>query len=85
MVAPRDRILLEETLESRAAATERELETGERPESRRRLREIRQALRRLGSETYGFCEACFLTIPWGELVARPERRACSRCSPAGEA
>jgi RNA polymerase-binding transcription factor DksA len=82
MVAPAERNLLEETLEHRAEEAEQELRDGDRPESRRRLGEIREALRRLGSGTYGFCEACFLTIPWGELISRPERRRCGRCATA---
>ncbi len=44
--------------------------------------EIEKALARLEEqqERFGYCEHCFMEIPWGELVANPARRFCSRCS-----
>lgn len=84
MVAPSDRVLLRQTLEVRAEQAERELESSPAAGTRRRLREIREALERLTAGTFGFCEGCFLTIPWRELVAEPERRRCARCAPSLE-
>ena len=46
------------------------------------LNEVESALKRLKTqaERYGYCEHCFMEIPWAELVANPARRFCSRCS-----
>jgi RNA polymerase-binding transcription factor DksA len=76
--------LLRRMLEHRAERVERLIEGGSRPDLRSRLREIRQAERRLRSGSYGFCEGCHLSIPWGELIAVPERRRCARCAPVPE-
>jgi RNA polymerase-binding transcription factor DksA len=45
------------------------------------LAEVDEALKRLEvqQERFGYCEHCFMEIPWGELVAKPARRFCSRC------
>jgi RNA polymerase-binding transcription factor DksA len=46
------------------------------------LAEITGALKRLKEheERFGYCERCFMEIPWGELAANPARRFCGRCS-----
>ena len=46
------------------------------------LDEVAGALERLDSQEhrFGYCERCFMEIPWGELVTNPARRFCSRCS-----
>ena len=45
------------------------------------LREIEAALKRLKEQEtrFGYCEHCFMEIPWRELVFNPARRFCSRC------
>jgi RNA polymerase-binding transcription factor DksA len=74
MVAETERGLLRKTLEHRAGEAEH----------RAMRREIREALERLSSDTYGFCEDCCLTIPWAQLLRMPERRRCARCEPPRE-
>jgi RNA polymerase-binding transcription factor DksA len=74
MVAATERDLLRKTLEYRADGTSH----------RTMRREIREALERLSSGTYGFCEGCCLTIPWAQLLQIPERRRCARCEPTLE-
>lgn len=46
------------------------------------IKEIELALKRLEEqeERFGYCEHCFLEIPWRELAANPARRRCSRCT-----
>ena len=46
------------------------------------MEDIEHALKKLDEdrERFGFCEKCFMEIPWGELVENPARRYCSRCS-----
>lgn len=44
-----------------------------------RLEEILEAKERLENETYGFCEQCYISIPWRELCSQPEKRVCSTC------
>ena len=46
------------------------------------LKEVSAALARLNQEQhrFGYCEACFMEIPWRELVMKPARRFCTRCS-----
>ena len=46
------------------------------------LNEVEAALKRLKEHEhrFGYCEHCFMEIPWGELVHNPARRFCSRCS-----
>jgi len=45
------------------------------------LREVEAALKRLKEQEsrFGYCEHCFMEIPWRELAANPARRFCSRC------
>ncbi len=45
------------------------------------LNEVENALKRLDAqqERFGYCERCFMEIPWSELVANAARRCCSRC------
>jgi RNA polymerase-binding transcription factor DksA len=65
----------------------------EKPSSRRKLnpiesaaaqelQELEGALKRLEEQEarFGYCERCFMEIPWAELVTHPARRFCSRCS-----
>ena len=46
------------------------------------LSEVDNALKRLETQEhrFGYCERCFMEIPWSELVSSPARRFCSRCS-----
>lgn len=46
------------------------------------LSEVDNALKRLETQEnrFGYCERCFMEIPWSELAASPARRFCSRCS-----
>ena len=45
------------------------------------LREVDGALKRLKEQEsrFGYCERCFMEIPWRELAVNPARRFCSRC------
>ncbi len=45
------------------------------------LREVDAALKRLKEQEarFGYCEHCFMEIPWRELAVNPARRFCSRC------
>ncbi len=45
----------------------------------RRQRLVRQALSRLDSDAYGYCQECGIDIPYRDLEQQPERRCCSRC------
>jgi RNA polymerase-binding transcription factor DksA len=74
MVAATERDVLRRTLEHRAGEAKH----------RAMRREIREALERLSTSTYGFCEGCCLTIPWAQLLEIPERRRCARCGSALE-
>jgi DnaK suppressor protein len=48
------------------------------------LDEIADALRRLGSHAYGFCESCRAPIAVPRLRAVPATRFCLACQEAGE-
>jgi len=37
-----------------------------------RLKEVLEAKDRLENETFGFCEQCYISIPWRELCSHPE-------------
>jgi len=43
------------------------------------IQKICEAKRRLVDGTFGFCEECFIAIPWRELCAKPEKSCCSNC------
>jgi RNA polymerase-binding transcription factor DksA len=45
------------------------------------LREVDAALKRIKEQEtrFGYCERCFMEIPWRELAVNPARRFCSRC------
>ncbi len=45
------------------------------------LKEVDGALKRLKEQEarFGYCERCFMEIPWRELAVNPARRFCSRC------
>ena len=47
--------------------------------ARRKLADVEEALGRLATGTFGYCEQCESPIPAGLLVAVPERRYCPRC------
>ena len=46
------------------------------------LTEVDGALQRLDEQQhrFGYCERCFMEIPWSELVTSPSRRCCNRCT-----
>ena len=46
------------------------------------LTEVEAAMRRLDIGRYGACETCLNSIPYDELVARPDRRHCAGCDTA---
>lgn len=50
-------------------------------QARARLVDIEEAMRRLDTGEYGFCEACRSAIGAGLLLARPDRRHCPDCRP----
>jgi RNA polymerase-binding transcription factor DksA len=45
------------------------------------LKEVDAALKRLKEQEsrFGYCEHCFMEVPWRELAVNPARRFCSRC------
>jgi DnaK suppressor protein len=53
-------------------------------QDKRELDEIAEALRRLGSGTYGLCESCRRPIPLPRLRAVPAARFCFACQKAEE-
>jgi DnaK suppressor protein len=53
-------------------------------QDKRELDEIADALRRLGSRTYGFCESCRAPIALPRLRAVPATRFCLACQEAEE-
>ena len=53
-------------------------------QDKRELDEIADALRRLGSATYGICESCRELIPLPRLRAVPATRFCLACQEAEE-
>jgi RNA polymerase-binding transcription factor DksA len=73
MLASQRREILRKTLEHRAALARGGAPGG--PSSG----EVRKALIRLAGSSFGFCECCHLTIPWRDLMEKPERTTCSRC------
>jgi DnaK suppressor protein len=48
-------------------------------ESRLRLGDIEEAMRRLDDHSYGSCLACSAPVAYPELMAEPERRYCGEC------
>lgn len=48
------------------------------------MRQLRQALARLGDGTYGLCEECGQPIGASRLLARPEARLCIDCQTRAE-
>jgi RNA polymerase-binding transcription factor DksA len=48
--------------------------------SRRALADTEEALARLSSGKYGWCECCAGAIPADRLSAAPETRYCARCA-----
>jgi DnaK suppressor protein len=53
-------------------------------QDKRELDEIAEALRRLGSHAYGFCESCRAPIALPRLRAVPATRFCLACQEAEE-
>ena len=53
-------------------------------QDKRELDEIADALRRLGSRTYGFCQSCRAPIALPRLRAVPAARFCVPCQEAEE-
>jgi DnaK suppressor protein len=53
-------------------------------QDKRELDEIAEALRRLGSRAYGFCESCREPIALPRLRAVPATRFCLTCQEAEE-
>jgi len=49
--------------------------------SRRALADTEEALARLSSGNYGWCECCGAAIPADRLSTAPETRYCARCAP----
>ena len=49
-------------------------------QAERHLVEVRDALERLSTGSYGVCERCGGTIPAERLVARPVARTCVGCA-----
>lgn len=44
---------------------------------------VNQALSRISSETYGYCQVCGMNIPERELELKPERQSCACCEGNG--
>ena len=51
-------------------------------QSRRRLREVEDALERVGTAAYGVCEVCGREIPEERLAVRPTATRCVPCASA---
>ena len=49
-----------------------------------RLRQIRQALRLIDDDEYGYCRRCDEPIGWARLQAKPETPFCLGCQSAAE-
>ena len=43
------------------------------------LKDVDQALERMASDNFGFCQSCFQEIPWAEIARFPERELCETC------
>jgi hypothetical protein len=43
------------------------------------VRAIDTALQRVESEDFGFCQSCFIRMPWADIARAPEREICSSC------
>jgi RNA polymerase-binding transcription factor DksA len=71
--------LLEEKEEKLTQELESQRNGTIKKEVKRKLEEIRLAKERLENDSYGFCEGCFITIPWRELLSMPEKRLCDTC------
>ena len=48
--------------------------------ARQKLADIDEALARLATGTFGYCEQCLAAIPAGLLAVIPERRYCPDCA-----
>ena len=51
----------------------------------RELREVEEALARIGRPGFGICVDCAAPIPWVRLLAEPQARRCLRCQQRTEA
>ena len=81
MLQALDKDHLRKTLECIEGRVRKEINGSQIPRKlASRLKEICQAMERLDTDRYGFCEQCFLVIPWRELTLAPERRLCERCT-----
>lgn len=52
--------------------------------ARQGLANVEEALSRLASGNFGYCEQCGSPVPAGLLVATPETRYCPRCAAVTE-
>ena len=59
------------------AHTLRQIVAGQTDPGRQRL--VKQALSRMNSDAYGYCQHCGIDIPYRDLEQQPERSCCSRC------
>ena len=73
-----------DTTDRAAAASVASLVSRLGGQDKRELDEIADALRRLGSRTYGFCESCREPIALPRLRAVPAARLCLACQEAEE-
>jgi len=55
------------------------LGSSHRQQTEEQLEEIAAARVRLEEQRYGFCEKCFMIIPWRDLCTLPEKRLCEGC------
>jgi DnaK suppressor protein len=58
---------------------ERELAEAGAARAREAMTDIEDAIQRLESRTYGFCESCGTPIPFERLEAIPSARSCVAC------
>jgi len=43
------------------------------------VKAVNEALERVGHQDFGYCQSCFMRMPWADIVRSPERKHCSVC------
>jgi DnaK suppressor protein len=61
------------------ALQNQQMAAGLRGREMARYAQLLEALERIDKGTYGRCQRCGRTIPFGRLLVMPEARACSSC------
>jgi hypothetical protein len=46
---------------------------------RQMVKAVNEALEQVGHQDFGYCQSCFMRMPWADIVRSPERKHCSVC------